>query len=78
MIFRLLYNHLEDRQENNVYEDFNQDDDYLKAPETEWEPCRKYESPVLSKEQKELINPWISTIHVEDATRSMPIFRMAI
>ena len=29
--FRLLYNHLEDWQDNNVYDNLNRDDDYLKA-----------------------------------------------
>ena len=65
-------------QDNNVYKNPNQDDDYLKLSEAERELCREYGSLDLPKEQKELIDQWISTIHTEDAADSMVVFRMAM
>lgn len=77
--FRPLYNHLENQQDNNVYDNLNHDDDYLKASKAEREICMEHESLDLSKKQKEeFIDQWFSTIHAKDTSHTMVIFHMSM
>ena len=53
--WNLLYNHLEERQHDNIYQNVMQDADYLKALQQEQELCSQYESLNLSDDQRKVI-----------------------
>ncbi len=53
--FQLLFNHLEERQYNNFYQNAKQDANYLKATMQENGLNKEYEKLNLSDEQKNVI-----------------------
>lgn len=59
----LLYNHLEERHHDNIYQNAKQDADYLKFSQQEQELCSQYESLHLSDDQRKVILNWIDAIH---------------
>lgn len=76
--WNLLYNHLEERHYDNIYQNAKQDADYLKFLQQEQEFCTQYESLNLSDEQRKVIINWIETIHVQNEAYTTVVFRMAM
>ena len=58
-IWNLLYNHLEERHHNNIYQNVMQDADYLKFTQQEQELCSQYENLNLSDDQRKVILNWV-------------------
>ena len=74
--FNLLFIHLEERRDNNVYQNAKQDADYLKATQREQELSNCYDKLDLLEEQKNIIDRWIDAIQAQEATYSVIVFRM--
>ena len=75
---QLLFVHLEEREHNNVYQNLQQDTEYLEATAEESELCDQYENLELSEEQRNVIMKWIATIHAQNAAYTSVVFRMAM
>lgn len=75
---QLLFMHLEEREHNNVYQNLQQDIDYLEATAEEAALCEQYENLNLSEEQRNIIKKWIASIHAQNAAYTSVVFRMAI
>lgn len=71
--FQLLYNHLEERNQN-----VKQDANYLKATIQENELNQQYEQLNLSDEQRNVIMQWIDAIHAQETAYSTVVFRMGM
>ena len=76
--WNLLYNHLEERRYDNIYQNAMQDADYLKASQQEQELCSQYESLNLSDDQRKVILNWIDTINAQNEAYTTVVFRMAM
>lgn len=63
---------------NNVYQNLQQDTEYLDATAEEAELCEQYENLDLSKEQRNIIKKWIARIHAQNAAYTSVVFRMAM
>ena len=74
-IFQLLYNHLEKRRYNNIYQNATQDTNYLKATILENELNAEYEKLALSDEQRNVIMQWLDAIHAQEAAYTVVAFR---
>ena len=70
--------HLEERTHNNVYQNLQQDTEYLEAASEEAALCEQYENLNLSEEQRNVIKKWIAAIHAQSAAYSSVVFRMAM
>ncbi len=77
-IFYVLYNYLEERHRNNIYQNAKQDADYLKTTQPEKELNNQYEALNLSAKQRNVIDRWIDTIHAQYAAYNAVVFRMAM
>ncbi len=75
---QLLFVHLEEREHNNVYQNLQQDTEYLEATAEEAELCEQYENLELSEEQRNVIKKWIAAIHAQNAAYTSVVFRMAM
>ena len=62
-IFYVLYNYLEERHHNSIYQNAKQDADYLKTTQLEKEVNNQYKALALSAEQRNIIDRWIDAIH---------------
>ena len=76
--WNLLYNHLEERQHDNIYQNVMQDADYLKFLQQEQELCSQYECLNLSDDQRKVILNWIDTINAMNEAYTAVVFRMAM
>lgn len=76
--WNLLYNHLEERHYNNIYQNVMQDADYLKFTQQEQELCFQYENLNLSDDQRKVILNWIDTINAQNEAYTTVVFRMAM
>ena len=76
--FNLLYNYLEERQHDNIYQNVMQDADYLKFLQQEQELCSQYESLNLSDDQRKVILNWIDAINAMNEAYTTVVFRMAM
>lgn len=74
---QLLFMHLEEREHNNVYQNLQQDTEYLDATAEE-ALCDQYENLDLSEEQRNIIKKWIVSIHAQNAAYTSVVFRMAM
>ncbi len=61
-IFQLFLNYLTERHHNNIYQNIQQDTDYLKATIKENEFNEQYKKLKLSDEQRKVITQWIDAI----------------
>lgn len=52
---QLLFIHLKERAHNNVYQNLQQDVNYLEAAAEVGELCKPYENPDLSEKQRNVI-----------------------
>ena len=76
--WNLLYNHLEERRYDNIYQNALKDADYLKASQQEQELCSQYESLHLSDDQRKVILNWIDAITAQNEAYTSAAFRMAM
>ena len=76
--FNLLYNYLEERQQNNISQNVRKDADYLKATHQEQKLHSRYENLNLSDEQRTVILDWIDAITDQNEAYTTVVFRMAI
>ena len=74
----LLYNHLEERRYDNIYQNALKDADYLKASQQEQELCSQYESLHLSDDQRTVILDWIDAITDLNKSYTAVVFCMAM
>lgn len=77
-IFYVLYNYLEERHYNNIYQNAKQDADYLKTTQLEKELNNQYEALDLSAEQRNVIDQWIDAIHAQESSYNAVVFCMAM
>lgn len=75
---QLLFMYLEEREHNNVYQNLQQDIDYLEATAEEEAFCEQYENLHLSEEQRNIIKKWIASIHAQNAAYTSVVFRMGM
>jgi len=75
---QLLFMHLEEREHNNVYQNLQQDTQYLNATAEEAALCDQYENLDLSEEQRNVIKKWIASIHAQNAAYTSVVFRMSM
>ena len=75
---QLLFMYLEEREHNNVYQNLQQDTEYLEATAEETVLCEQYENLNLSEEQRNVIKQWIASIHAQNAAYTSVVFRMAM
>ena len=76
--WNLLYNHLEERQYDNIYQNVMQDTDYLKFLQQEQELSSQYECLNLLDDQRKVILNWIDTINAMNEAYTTVVFRMAM
>ncbi len=76
--FQLLYNHLEERHYNNIYQNIQQDTDYLEATMKENELNEQYKKLDLSDEQRKIITHWIDAIQAQESAYASVVFRMGM
>lgn len=77
-IFNLLYNYLEERQNDNISQNVRKDADYLKATQQEHKLRSQYENLNLSDEQRTIILDWIDAITEQNEAYTEVVFRMAM
>lgn len=77
-IFYVLYNYLEERHHNSIYQNAKQDADYLKTTQLKKELNNQYEALALSAEQRNVIDRWIDAIHAQKSAYNAVVFRMAM
>lgn len=70
--------HLEEREHNNVYQNLQQDTEYLDATAEETALCEQYGNLDLSEEERNVIKKWIAAIHAQNAAYTSVVFRMAM
>ncbi len=75
---QLLFMHLEEREHNNVYQNLQQDTEYLEATAEKAKLCEQYENLDLSEEQRNAIKKWIAAIHAQNAANTLVVFRIAM
>ena len=76
--FKLVQCHLEEREDNNVYENLMKDKNYLKAYQHHKELFDKYENLDLPLEQRRFFNELIDAIHAQECAYTAVLFRMAV
>ena len=76
--FNLLYNYLEERQQNNISQNVRKDADYLKATHQEQKLRSQYENLNLSDEQRTVILDWIDAITDQNEAYTAVVFRMGM
>ena len=77
-IFQLFLNYLTERHHNNIYQNIQQDTDYLKATIEENELNEQYKKLDLSDEQRKIITQWIDAIQAQESAYTAVVFRMGI
>lgn len=76
--FQLFLNYLTERHNNNIYQNIQQDADYLEAPMKENELNEQYKKLNLSDEQRKIITQWIDAIQAQNSTYTAVVFRMGM
>ncbi|MBQ7972069.1 MAG: hypothetical protein IJ291_01245 [Lachnospiraceae bacterium] len=77
-IFQLFLNYLTERHHNNIYQNIQQDTDYLKATIEENELNEQYKKLDLSDEQRKIIMQWIDAIQAQESAYTAVVFRMGM
>ena len=75
--FQLFLNYLTERHHNNIYQNIQQDADYLEATMKENELNEQYKKLNLSDEQRKIITQWIDAIQAQNSAYTAVVFRMA-
>ena len=76
--FQLFLNYLTERHHNNIYQNIQQDADYLKATMKENEFNEQYKKLNLSDEQRKIITQWIDAIQAQNSAYTAVVFRMGM
>ena len=77
-IFQLFLNYLTERHHNNIYQNIQQDADYLEATMKENELNEQYKKLALSDEQRKIITQWIDAIQAQESAYASVVFRMGM
>ena len=77
-IFQLFLNYLTERHHNNIYQNIQQDADYLEATMKENELNEQYKKLDLSDEQRKVITQWIDAIQAQESAYTSVVFRMGM
>ena len=77
-IFQLFLNYLTERHHNNIYQNIQQDADYLEATMKENELNEQYQQLNLSVEQHKVIIQWIDAIQAQNSAYTSVVFRMGM
>lgn len=77
-IFQLFLNYLTERHHNNIYQNIQQDADYLKATMKENELSKQYKTLNLSDDQQKIITQWIDAIQAQNSASTAVVFRMGM
>ena len=77
-IFQLFLNHLAERHHNNIYQNIQQDADYLEATMKETELSEQYKKLNLSDEQRKIITQWLDAIQAQESAYTAVVFRMGM
>jgi len=77
-IFQLFLNYLTERHHNNIYQNIQQDVDYLEATMKENELNQQYKNLNLSDEQRKIIMQWIDAIQAQESAYTAVVFRMGM
>ena len=75
-IFQLFLNYLTERHHNNIYQNIQQDADYLEATMKENELNEQYKKLDSSDEQRKIITQWIDAIQAQNSAYTSVVFRM--
>lgn len=76
--FKLVQCHLEERDYNNVYENFMKDKNYVKDYPHHKKMMDKYENLDLLLEQRKFFNELIDAIHSQECAYTAVLFRMGM
>ena len=76
--FQLFLNYLTERHHNNIYQNIQQDADYLEATMKENELNEQYKKLNLSDEQRKVITLWIDAIQAQESAYTAVVFRMGM
>ena len=74
--FQLFLNYLTERHHNNIYQNIQQDADYLETTLKESELNEQYKKLDLSDEQQKVITQWIDAIQAQNSAYTAVVFRM--
>lgn len=77
-IFQLFLNYLTERHHNNIYQNIQQDTDYLEATMKENELSEQYKKLDLADEQRKIITQWIDAIQAQESAYTTVVFRMGM
>ncbi len=77
-IFQLFFNYLEERLYNNIYQNVNQDVNYLEATMQENKINDQRKKLDLSDEQRKVIMQWIDAIQAQESAYTAVVFRMGM
>ncbi len=77
-IFQLFLNYLTERHHNNIYQNIQQDIDYLEATMKENELDERYKKLDLSDEQRKIIMQWIDAIQAQNSAYTAVVFRLGM
>ena len=77
-IFQLFLNYLTERHHNNIYQNIQQDVDYLEATMKENKLNQQYKNLNLSDEQRKIIMQWIDAIQAQESAYTAVVFRMGM
>ena len=76
--FQLFLNYLTERHPNNIYQNIQQDADYLEATMKENELNQQYKNLNLSDEQRKIIMQWIDAIQAQESAYTTVVFQMVM
>ena len=77
-VFQLFFNYLEEQSYNNIYQNIQQDTDYLKSTMKEIELSEQYKKLDSSDEQRKVITQWIDAIQAQESAYTAVVFRMGM
>ncbi len=77
-IFQLFFNYLEERPYNYIYQNVNQDVNYLEATMQENKINDQRKKLDLSDEQRKVIMQWIDAIQAQESAYTAVVFRMGM
>ncbi len=77
-IYQLFLNHLAERHHNNIYQNIQQDADYLDATIKENKLNKRYKKLDLSDEQRKIIMQWTDAILAQNSAYTAVVFRIGM
>ena len=76
--FQLFLYYLAERHPNNIYQNIQQDADYLEATMKKNELNEQYKKLNLSDEQHKVIPQWMDVIQAQESAYTTVVFRMGM